>query len=176
VRKKKFSEATPQRPGYGVCGREVVLWANYFELHSSKDLELYRYSVAIAADGRGRVPVGKRAQRIVLEEHFLPHGHNIATDFKSNLISRDELDLDKDEHKVAYRSEEEDVPAPNAPQYRCRVQFTGSLTLSELGRQHNSSKFSKRSSPYIFDILHYSVCRLAKIFPSTFHQTVADGV
>ena len=31
-----------------------------------------------------------------------------------------------------YRLEEEDVPAPNATQHHCRVQLTGSLTLSEL--------------------------------------------
>ncbi|RYP80553.1 hypothetical protein DL769_002401 [Monosporascus sp. CRB-8-3] len=134
MKKKKSTETNPQRPGYGVGGKEVILWTNYFNLYSRRDLELYRYSVAIAADGRGRVPAGKRAKRIVqllLEEHFLPHGHNIATDFKSNLISRDELDPD-DEYIVTYRSEEEDVPAANATQFRCRIQFTGSLTLSEL--------------------------------------------
>ena len=135
MKKRNSGETNPQRPGYGVKGREVILWTNHFNLYSKKDLELYRYSVTIAADGRGRVPVGKRAKRIVqllLEEHFLPHGHNIATDFKSNLISQDELDLEKDEYIVPYRSEEEDAPAPNATQYRCRIQFTGSLTLSEL--------------------------------------------
>jgi hypothetical protein len=40
--------------------------------------------------------------------------------------------LEKDEFIVPYRLEEEDVPAPNATQHRCRVQLTGSLTLSEL--------------------------------------------
>ncbi|RYP47365.1 hypothetical protein DL768_006565 [Monosporascus sp. mg162] len=134
VKKKKPSETNPQRPGYGVGGKEVILWTNYFNLYSTKDLELYRYSVAIAADGTGKEPTGKKAKRIVqllLEEHFLPHGHNVATDFKSNLISRDELDPE-DEYIVTYRSEEEDVPAANAREYRCRIQFTGSLTLSEL--------------------------------------------
>ena len=31
-----------------------------------------------------------------------------------------------------YRPEEEDAVDPNTMQYRCRIQFTGSLTLSEL--------------------------------------------
>ena len=70
--------------------------------------------------------------QLLLEEHFVPHGHNIATDFKSNLISRDELELEEEEYVVTYRGDDEDTPAPNAPQYRCRVQLTGSLTLSEL--------------------------------------------
>ncbi|KAH7110616.1 ribonuclease H-like domain-containing protein [Dendryphion nanum] len=125
----------PPRPGYGAVGREVILWTNYFELDSKSDLEFYRYNIAIAADNKGNIPTGKKARRIVqllLEEHFLSQGQNIATDFKSNLISRNELDITEDEYIIPYRSEEEDTPGPNARQYRCRVQFTGSLTLAEL--------------------------------------------
>ncbi|KAI0902933.1 putative RNA interference and gene silencing protein [Ustulina deusta] len=69
---------------------------------------------------------------LLLEEHFLPRKYNIATDFKSNLISRDELDVKEEDYIVTYRSEEEDSPAPNATQYRIGIRFTGSLTLSEL--------------------------------------------
>ncbi len=135
VKKKPTSETNPQRPGYGVGGKEVILWTNYFNLYSNNDLELYRYSVNITAGGKGRVPVGKKAKRIIgllLEEHFLPRKYNIATDFKSNLISRDELDVKEEDYIVTYRSEEEDSPAPNATQYRIGIRFTGSLTLSEL--------------------------------------------
>lgn len=98
-------------------------------------MELYRYSVAIAPDGTGKVPVGKKAKRIfqlLLEEHFPSQQHQLATDFKANLIAREELELTKDEYPVTYKTEEEDVPDLNATQYRCRIQFTGSLTLSEL--------------------------------------------
>lgn len=135
VKKTKHSETNPPRPGYGAVGREVILWTNYFQLESKSDLELYRYSIAIAADNQGNAPTGKRARRIVqllLEEHFLSQGHSIATDSKSNLISRNELDIEEDGYIVTYRSEEEDTPAPNARQYRCRFHFTGSLTLAEL--------------------------------------------
>lgn len=124
-------------------GKEVVLWANYFNLYSKKELELYRYSVTIVPDNRGRTPVGKKAKRIIqllLEDHLFPsYGTSITTDFKSNLISRVELDLDEEdeskdskEYAVTYRSDEEDVPAQNAIQHCCRIQFTGSVTLSEL--------------------------------------------
>ncbi|KAI3335386.1 RNA interference and gene silencing protein [Ustulina deusta] len=135
VKSKKPSETNPQRPGYGAGGREVTLWTNYFNLYSKSDLELYRYSITIVPDSKGKVPASKRAKRVIqllLEEHFLPHGHNIATDFKSNLISRDKLDLQNDKYIVAYRAEDEDVPTPNSTRYHIRIQFTGSLMLSKL--------------------------------------------
>lgn len=143
AKSKRPSEVNPQRPGYGTVGKEVVLWANYFNLYSKKEVELYRYSVTIVPDNRGRAPVGKKAKRIIqllLEDHlFQSYGTSITTDFRSNLISRVELDLgeedeskDNKEYAVTYRSEEEDVPTQNAIQYYCRIQFTGSLTLSEL--------------------------------------------
>ena len=143
VKKENSSGAKPQRPGYGIAGREVVLWTNYFNLSTKKDLEFYRYSVSIAPDSRGKVPVGKRARRILqllLEEHFLPYEHNLATDFKSTLICLTELDLENDIFEVTYRSEEEDVPPPNATQFRCRIQLTGSLTLSELTNHLTSTQ------------------------------------
>ena len=122
---KRPSEKNPQRPDYGTRGKEVILWANHFNLHAQKDLELYRYAVVIAPDARGRVPAGKRYKRIIellLEGHFVSYKDKIATDFKSNLISVDKLGLDKDEFVVAYRFEEEDIASPDATQHRCRVQ------------------------------------------------------
>ena len=112
-----------------------MLWTNYFNLDAKKDLELYRYAVIIAPDDKGRVPAGKRCRRIIqllLEEHFDSYRDKIATDFKSNLISMDKLDVEKDEFVVRYRLEEEDLASPDATQYRCKIQSTGSLTLSEL--------------------------------------------
>src|SRR6266536_2841590 len=78
----------PQRPGYGTRGKEVMLWANYFELVAGGDLLLFRYSIEIMPDEAGRRPTGKRARRIVellLEEHFSAYRNSIATDYKSNL-------------------------------------------------------------------------------------------
>ncbi|KAI1273975.1 putative RNA interference and gene silencing protein [Xylaria sp. FL0933] len=135
VRKKSTSDTNPQRPGYGVRGAEVLLWTNYFNLYSRNDLDLYRYSIDIAARWTGTRPAGKKAKQIIkllIDEHFLPHKQNIATDFKSNLISRDELGIEEDGYLVIYKSDEEDAPAPNATQYRIRIHLTGSLSLSEL--------------------------------------------
>ncbi|KAI0107175.1 RNA interference and gene silencing protein [Nemania sp. FL0031] len=135
VKKKPTSEINPQRPGYGVGGEEVILWTNYFNLGPNDDLELYRYSIDITAGHNGKAPVGKKAKRVVgllIEEYFLPYKQKIATDFKSNLVSLDELDVKDDNYTVTYRSEWEDTPAPNAMTYYIRLKSIGSLTLSEL--------------------------------------------
>lgn len=134
MKTRTTSEKNPQRPGYGKEGKEVILWTNYFNLDYPDNLELYRYEVSIAGGGR-EPPVGKKAKRIIqllLEEHFLPHIHNIAADFKLNLISRDKLDIKEDPYHVTYRAEEEDSSAPNATQYDIHIEFKGSLTLSSL--------------------------------------------
>lgn len=142
VKKGVLTERHPPRPGYGSAGREIMLWANYFKLASEENLELYRYNIDIKPDDRGRAPVGKKARRIVqllLEDHFLPQGHDIAADYRSTLISRRELQLE-DEYLVTYRGEEEDEPAPNAANHRIKIQSTGSLTVSELINYLTSSQ------------------------------------
>ena len=138
---KISSSNFPQRPGFGTLGREVLLWANYFEFVSSGDLVLYRYSIEIRPEKDKKTPAGKKARRIVqllIEEHFLPH--DIATDFKSTLISRNSLQIEDDGYIVVYRSEDEDDPAPNAKQYRVRLESTGTLTVSELINHLTSSQ------------------------------------
>ena len=142
VKKGVHSERHPTRPAYGSAGREIMLWTNYFKLASEENLELYRYNVDIKPDDRGKVPVGKKAKRIVqllLEDHLFPHGHEIASDYRSTLISRRELQLE-DEYLVAYRAEGEDEPGPNATNHRIRIQSTGSLTVSELINHLTSSQ------------------------------------
>ncbi|KAK5256298.1 hypothetical protein LTR40_010445, partial [Exophiala xenobiotica] len=70
----------PPRPGYGTRGREMVLWANYFELTGYENLLLYRHSISIAPDRNGREPGPKKRRRIVqilLEEYFNEHEADI---------------------------------------------------------------------------------------------------
>ncbi|KAH7002693.1 hypothetical protein B0J12DRAFT_94799 [Macrophomina phaseolina] len=134
---KKFqsSASLPQRPGFGTQGREVMLWTNYFELVSNGGLLLHRYNIEVLPDQAGRRPTGKKVKRIIellLEEYLAQHGYNIATDFKSTIISRIELDVDQDGYSLRYRAEHEDDPAPNARLYQIRLQATGTLTVSEL--------------------------------------------
>lgn len=134
-KKSQSSASLPQRPGFGTQGREVMLWTNYFELVSNGGLLLHRYNIEVLPDQAGRRPTGKKVKRIIellLEEYLAQHGYNIATDFKSTIISRIELDVDQDGYSLRYRAEHEDDPAPNARLYQIRLQATGTLTVSEL--------------------------------------------
>jgi len=124
----------PQRPGFGTKGRAVVLWTNYFNLMVNGELLLHRYSIEVVGQRANRTPTGKKLKRIVqlfIEEHLAQYGHDIVTDFKSNLLTKSELELEE-EYSVTYRTEGEDDPAPNAPTYRIRLKPSGTLTISEL--------------------------------------------
>jgi len=125
----------PHRPGFGTKGRPVVLWTNYFNMTFLGSLHLNRYSFEISGDQDGRSPVGKKLKRIVqlfLEEHMAQYGHDIVTDFKSNILSKAELDLNKTSYAVTYRMEKEDSPSTNAKTYKIKLQSTGTITVSEL--------------------------------------------
>ncbi|KAJ9220490.1 hypothetical protein DTO169C6_7234 [Paecilomyces variotii] len=135
----------PLRPGYGTQGRPVELWANHLHLMPKGDLILHRYSVDIVLDAGSRQPAGKKLRRLVqllLQEHFGQYDRQIATDFKSTLVSRQKLDLDNNGYLVRYRSEDEDEAADNAPSYRMRVQPTGTLTVAQLIDYLSSSNVS----------------------------------
>jgi eukaryotic translation initiation factor 2C len=134
----------PPRPGFGTQGRTVTLWANHLHMAFQGDLHLFRYNVEILPDQSGRRPAGKKARRIVqqlLEEHLPQYGRNVATDFKSNLISRKEIDLIEEGYDILYRNEYEEEPGPNAKTYKIRLQFTGALTVSELMNYLTSTGF-----------------------------------
>lgn len=89
-------------------GKEIVLWTNYFKLVSDGDLTLYCYSIEISSDGVGRAPVGKKAKRVVqllLEEHLQLYRNDIATDFRSTMISKTDIEVEGDGYLVTYRIE-----------------------------------------------------------------------
>lgn len=134
----------PPRPGFGSQGKSVTLWANHLHMMFHGDLLLFRYNVEILPDASGRRPAGKKARRIVqllLEEHLPQYGRNVATDFKSNLISRKEIDLNDDGYEIVYRGDFEEEPGPHAKTYKIRLQFTGALTVSELMNYLTSTGF-----------------------------------
>ena len=80
----------PARPGYGTRGIPTNLFANYFKLDISKDLWLYRYSITVIPDLKG-----KRLFQIIKNalEHtqFGPLRPFIATDFSAFLVSCKEI-------------------------------------------------------------------------------------
>ncbi|MCJ1247072.1 hypothetical protein MMC30_004283 [Trapelia coarctata] len=127
----RLDEGFPRRPGYGTRGRNVVLWANYFELIPAPDMVLYRYHVAVQPTAAGK----KLSQiiRLLLESPgYAEFREDIVTDSKSTIISRKRLSNAPKESAINYRAEGEDEPRDNAPTYRLRVEETGTLTVSEL--------------------------------------------
>ncbi|KAL9607474.1 MAG: hypothetical protein Q9167_007611 [Letrouitia subvulpina] len=49
--------------------------------------------------------------------------NDVATDFMSTMISRNNIEVEGDGYLVTYRAENEDDPAPNAKQYRAGLMF-----------------------------------------------------
>ncbi|CEL07700.1 hypothetical protein ASPCAL10855 [Aspergillus calidoustus] len=135
--KKGHTDALmPQRPGFGTQGRKVMLWANSFPLVFKSDVQLYRYSVdVLPGDERSKVPTGKKMKRLVqllLEDHFPDKKLEIASDFKSNLISSVKLELNDAGYRILYRSDYEDELVTTGPIYSVCVRSTGMLYASEL--------------------------------------------
>lgn len=124
----------PFRPGYGTRGEAVVLWANYFHLTASANADLCRYAVDITPEAKG-----KKAKRVIelllSSEPFSAARNDVATDYRSTLISRTALEADCMENQIMYMFEEEDEPRSNATNYRVKLTDTGTLSVTELMRE-----------------------------------------
>lgn len=120
ARKKSAGQPKyPDRPGYGTYGTPVTLYANYLPL-ASVGKPLFRYHITIAPDGN-RAPVGKKARQIVrllLEEHFPNNLNQVATDYRSTMVSCVEL-LQQDEQRFDVRyKDENDADYPEPPKLK----------------------------------------------------------
>ncbi|OAL31298.1 hypothetical protein AYO20_08208 [Fonsecaea nubica] len=124
----------PERPGFGTKGKEILLWTNYFELTGYGNLLLHRYSINITPTASGKGPGAKRTRRLVhllLEDHFSDHELDIVTDFRSNMLSKVELNL-RDHYRVPYRQEHQQDPSANAPVFQITLRQNAALSTSEL--------------------------------------------
>jgi eukaryotic translation initiation factor 2C len=125
----------PQRPGFGTKGKPVVLWANYFNMAPLVSQTLYRYTIEVVATKGGKSPSGKKLKRVIqlfIDEHLSQYNRDVVTDFKANLLSKIDLNLDKTDYQITYLSEDEDDPAPQAPIYKICLQPAGTITVSDL--------------------------------------------
>lgn len=105
---------------------------------ASPDLVLYRYSVAIKPEAKGRKL--RRIIEMMLESPGYDGLKNdIVTDFQQVLISRKKLGTDTAEVKLKYRAEDEDEPLPNADNYELHVEQTSSFSISDLLDYINST-------------------------------------
>ncbi|RBA11871.1 hypothetical protein FPRO05_14150 [Fusarium proliferatum] len=138
----KLTERFPSRPGYGTRGTKVELTANYVELLPPSNLTLHRYDIQISP-----VAVGKKHFRIVQlllqAPEFAAQQGDIATDFRSTLVSKTKFSQDEVLIEVPYRSEGEDEPTARATIYKVRVQYTKTLNVGELVNYLNSTSLSQ---------------------------------
>ncbi|RMZ71484.1 Stem cell self-renewal Piwi [Pyrenophora seminiperda CCB06] len=134
----KLSEGNPIRPGYGTKGIKVELTANYVELLPPPNMTLYRYDLDVQPEATGR----KRHRIIELllqTPEMIPHQKDVATDFKSTMISKVKLKHDETYIDLRYRSEGEDEPTENAKEYKIRVKYTNTLSVGDLVDWMNST-------------------------------------
>ncbi|KAF2750120.1 Piwi-domain-containing protein [Sporormia fimetaria CBS 119925] len=137
----KLSEDYPIRPGYGTRGVQVELTANYVQLIPPSNMVLYRYDIQV-------LPVAPRRKhnrivQLLLESDALAaHRGNVATDFRSTLVSKTKFAEDQLEIPIVYREELEDVPPEKPTTYTARVVFTKTLSISELTDYLNSTNLS----------------------------------
>ncbi|EDN03752.1 predicted protein [Histoplasma mississippiense (nom. inval.)] len=138
----KLTKGFPSRPGYGTRGAKVELTANYVELLPPSSMILYRYDIQISPEAFGRKR--SRVMQLLLQSAELaPHQGNLATDFRSTLVSKTRFSSDETIIEVHYRSEGEDEPAARATTYKVRVLYTKSLSISELTNYLNSTDFGQ---------------------------------
>ncbi|KAM0362011.1 hypothetical protein ACHAPK_011567 [Fusarium culmorum] len=138
----RLTEGFPSRPGYGTRGAKVQLTANYVELLPPSNLTLHRYDIQISP-----VAAGKKHFRVVQlllqAPEFAPQRVDIATDFRSTLVSKTKFPRDEILIEVPYRSEGEDEPTARATIYKVRVQYTKTLNIGELVNYLNSTSLSQ---------------------------------
>ena len=156
----KSNTGLPHRPGYGTRGREIILWANHFEMDPDPDLILHRYNIVVrqialesmpsekTAPAEQNIPTGpnkstkkdmpsrkKLSQviRLLLDAPVLANlKDDIVADFKTTLLSHEKLDSDALEHRIQYRAENEPVPRANAARYQIFLEYQKPLAVNDL--------------------------------------------
>ncbi|KAI0426348.1 ribonuclease H-like domain-containing protein [Xylaria sp. FL1042] len=142
-----LNQALPRRPSYGTKGAQLVLWANYFTLESSKDLVLYQYDINVSPKAAGR-----KLGRII---HLFLHSpalnglqQDMVTDFRSTLITR--LKMQGPAVELAYRAEGEDDARKDAPKYTIMLNLKHTFPIADLMSYLTStdvSRWSEEESP-----------------------------
>jgi eukaryotic translation initiation factor 2C len=141
----KLTQAWPIRPGYGTRGAKVELTANYVELLPPSTLVLYRYDIAIIPEVAGRKAF-RLVQLLLQSAELAPYHGNLATDFRSVLVSKTKLALDETVVEITYRGDGEDEPLPSAIVYKVRVKYTRALSMSGIINFLNSTNLSEAFS------------------------------
>ncbi|KJK66451.1 Piwiago-like protein [Aspergillus parasiticus SU-1] len=131
------------------------------------------YAVDVRPSASGRTLA--QIVRLVLEApELFSVAANLATDFKSTIISREKLPLTNNAIivPVLYRSELEDKPAEDATQYKARILYTNTLRVSQLIEYLTSTDFNQYNEklPMI-----QALNILLKHYPMTSSDLVSRG-
>ena len=138
----KLTDDFPSRPGYGTKGSKVELTANYVELIPPSNMILHRYDVQINPEAAGRKRF--RIIQLLLQSTELQlHRGDIATDFRSTLVSRTRFPIDDTMVEMGYRNEGEDEPAARATVYKVRILYIKTLNVGELTDYLNSTSLEQ---------------------------------
>ncbi|QGA17407.1 hypothetical protein EYB26_005078 [Talaromyces marneffei] len=138
----RVTEGFPIRPGYGTRGTKVELTANYVELLPPSDLILHRYDIQISPEVAGRKR-SRVVQLLLRSAEVASHRDEVATDFRSTLISKTKFPRDETIIEIRYASEGEDEPMARATTYRVRVLYTKTLCILELINYINSTNLDQ---------------------------------
>ena len=128
----------------------MLLYANYFELVANGNQRLFRYSIEIKQPKgeTGNLSAGKsrRVVEILLEDFFLQEMPHLATDYRSNLLSRGSLEIQEEGYPVRFRQSGEDEIPADAKVYECFLKETGTMSVSELTDYLSSTSISPYGS------------------------------
>ena len=133
----KGEKTLPARPSYGTTGTPIILRTNYFQITlPNPNLNLFRYVVEFNPDPKGK---SKRMMQLLIDRApFLAKAigaNNIATDYKTILITSVELKLGSDgfqEGSIPYIEPEESEPGLKSPTYKMMVKRDGVVSVTSL--------------------------------------------
>ncbi|KAM3560252.1 hypothetical protein ARSEF4850_003732 [Beauveria asiatica] len=128
---------------YGTKGVKVELTANYVELLPPSDIQLYRYSIQIKPEPARRQHF-RLVELLLQSEELAPQRDELATDFRSTLISKMKLSSNDFIVKIQYRAEGEDEPRAGAAHYVVKVAYTTTLHMSDLMNYLASTNIDER--------------------------------
>lgn len=138
--KGKQTYKFPPRPGYGTKGKPKSLWANYIKMDIG-DLVLHRYYISVDQE-----PGVRRHIQIVKLLLQLPcmndYRQGIITDFRSTLLSLKKLENIEIPQKIEYRAEDEVEPRKGAKKYNVTLNYTETLSISNLQSYADSTDIS----------------------------------
>jgi eukaryotic translation initiation factor 2C len=130
----------PSRPAYGISGRAIVLYTNYFELKGiNPDTVLYRYSLSFQPDNNLPKPKKKRLVELLLKTPPFA-GLPIASDWAQILVTLKKVPLDnkRASYKLEwYPADGEPLPGATADELdrvkQARIRNTHTALVEELG-------------------------------------------